>query len=451
MPFARQTLCRVALMTAASATSLLVASAAHADDTADVEARIAALEALIVELRADVTATRAASAAQADQVVRLEDRVDAAAAATPAADQPNGFQAGNTRIGFGGFVDVDYHVSSFSDGDVAPNSIARDFYIPGAIPVGGTGDSQADGDFTAQGSRFFFTSETPGPNGTVRGRIEMDFLGSPGGNERVSNSYNPRLRVAWLESGNWRFGQDWSTFQNTSAIPEGVSFLAASDGMVFVRQPQVRYTNGNWQVALENPNTTVTPNGGGGRIEAGDGTIPDLVVRYNHTGERGNLSVSALVRDLSYEAGSVDGRATGWGVSAAGRLNLSGGSDLRASFTYGEGIGRYIGLNAVNGAVITPTGDLEAIPVMGGLAAWRYMLGDNRRINIGVSYLAADNDVALTGTSATRSVRSGFANYVTQLAPRVSIGAEAMFGEREVENGQTGSLSRFTVSTKYTF
>ncbi|MAK64533.1 MAG: hypothetical protein CMF75_07330 [Maricaulis sp.] len=425
---------------------------ALADATDDLEARIAALESMIGELRGELQAVRAEQAATADTIERLPAAAPApAATAAPAAAPANGFQVGDTRVSIGGFVDADYHVTDISDGEIAPNSIARDFYIPGAIPVGGSGDGGADGDFTAQGSRFFLTTETPTENGSVRGRIEMDFLGSPGGDERVSNSYNPRLRVAWLEHGHWRFGQDWSTFQNTSAIPESASFLVGSDGMIFVRQPQLRYTNGNWQLAIENPDTTVTPYGGGARINAGDGALPDVVVRYNHSGPRGNLSVAGLVRNLAYETPGMDASAMGWGVSASGRLNLGEGSDIRASLTYGEGVGRYIGLNAVNGAVVTAAGDLEAIPVLGGLAAWRQMLDEDRRINLGVSWLEADNDVTLTGMSATRSVRSAFANYMVDIAPRVTVGAELLFGEREIESGATGSLSRITFSTKYNF
>ena len=75
---------------------------------------------------------------------------------------------------------------------------------------------------------------------SVEERIAADFLGSGQGNELVSNSYSPRLRRAFVKYGNWLAGQEWSTFQNTSAIPESASFLILSDGMVFIRQPQIR-------------------------------------------------------------------------------------------------------------------------------------------------------------------------------------------------------------------
>jgi hypothetical protein len=50
---------------------------------------------------------------------------------TAAASPPgNGFMAGNTNITYGGFIDIDAHLTDVSDGDLAPTSITRDFYIP---------------------------------------------------------------------------------------------------------------------------------------------------------------------------------------------------------------------------------------------------------------------------------------------------------------------------------
>jgi len=443
------TMLRAAL--AASACAAALNAGAYAQSTDELEARLTALEAMVAELRSELDAARADNADMGERVIELESREPApvTAAASPAG---NGFMAGNTTITYGGFIDVDAHLTDLSDGDIAPSSIARDFYIPGAIPVGGSGDSEPDFDFTAQGSRFFFATQTPTDLGDVTSRIEFDFLGSPGGNERVSNSYNPRLRVAWAQLGSWRVGQDWSTFQNTAAIPESASFLVASDGMVFVRQAQVRYTAGNVQFALENADTTVTPFGGGARIEMGDGALPDAVARYNLRSENANIAFAAIARRLSAEGMGVDGEAFGWGLSVQGRVGVGERSDVRFSLTGGEGVGRYIGLNAVNGAVATATGDIEPIPVVGGLLAFRQEFGaNNNRFNLGVSMLEADNDVALTGMGATRSVRSAFGALMIPVGPGVTLGAELLVGERELENGTSGTLTRATVSTKYTF
>ena len=439
----------------ASACAMALNAGATAQSSHELEARLAALEAMVAELRGELEAARADSADMGARVIELEARASATATApvTAAASPPgNGFMAGNTRITYGGFIDVDAHVTDLSDGDIAPNSIARDFYIPGATPVGGSGDSEPDFDFTAQGSRFFFATRTPTDLGDVTSRIEFDFLGSPGGNERVSNSYNPRLRVAWAQLGDWRIGQDWSTFQNTAAIPESASFLVASDGMVFVRQAQVRYTRGDFQFSLENADTTVTPFGGGARIEMGDGALPDAVARYNLRAQNANIAFAAIARRLSAEGMGVDGEAFGWGLSVQGRVGVGERADIRFALTGGEGVGRYIGLNAVNGAVATASGEIEPIPVIGGLLALRRTFGaNNNRFNLGVSLLEADNDVALTGMAATRQVRSAFGALIIPVGPGVTLGAEVLIGERALENGTTGALTRATVSTKYTF
>lgn len=437
----------------ASVCAAALNAGAFAQSEEDLEARLAALEAMVSELRSELDAARSANADMGERVIELEAREPSPAPVT-AASSPSGagFMAGATRITYGGFIDVDAHVTDLSDGDIAPSSIARDFYIPGAIPVGGTGDSEPDFDFTAQGSRFFFATQTPTDLGDVTSRLEFDFLGSPGGDERVSNSYNPRIRVAWAQIGGWRIGQDWSTFQNTAAIPESASFLVASDGMVFVRQAQVRYTRGNFQFALENADTTVTPFGGGARIEMGDGALPDAVARYNVSSGGANIAFAAIARRLSAQGMGIDGDAFGWGLSVQGRVGVGERADVRFALTGGEGVGRYIGLNAINGAVATASGDIEPIPVLGGLLAYRQEFGaNNNRFNFGVSLLEADNDPALTGAGATRSVRSVFGALMIPVGPGVTVGGEVLVGERELENGTSGTLTRATVSTKYAF
>ena len=439
---------------AAGVSALALTTGANASNPEEMEARLAALEAMVAELRNELEAERARSAerdySMSERVVTLETR-EAVQQVTAAASPPgNGFMAGATHITYGGFIDVDAHFTDLSDGALATTSITRDFYIPGATPVGGSGED-AVFDFTAQGSRFFFATATPTAAGEVKSRLEFDFLGSVGGNERVSNSYNPRLRVAWAEMGNWRIGQDWSTFQNTASIPESASFLALSDGMVFVRQPQIRYTNGNFQFAIENPETTVSPTTGGRVVEASS-VLPDFVARYNFRSEGVNVSISGLARQHNvsgvYFGNTIDEDVFGWGLSVQGRVSLTESSDVRFGLTGGEGLGRYVGLNAVNGLVVDPSGDVEAIPTLGGHIAWRQELAGGRRFNVGYSHLEADNES--TSITLNKRVSSAYAAFMVPING-VTFGAELLYGERELESGATGSISRITLSTKYAF
>ncbi len=105
----------------------------------------------------------------------------------------------------------------------------------------------------------------------------------------------------------------------------------------------VRYTLGSWSFSAENPETTITPFGGGTRIASDDNNIPDLTAAYTWKMGTGYLRAAALVRQLKYETtgvGPIDDTTEGAALSLAGKFNF-GPHDLRFSITGGEGIGRY--------------------------------------------------------------------------------------------------------------
>lgn len=426
---------KVGLLSSAALAMTGIASA----DGADIEDRIAALEAMVAELKAELAAERAN---MDDAIVRL-DKVERAAPTDRTVATNTGFMVGDTTFKLSGFIDVDAHATTLSEGGIVSNSIARDFYIPGATPIGS--DETSFTDITAQASRFAVTAQKPVGDKTVTGYLELDFLGSAQGNELVSSSFSPRLRRAYIDYGNWRVGQEWSTFQNTSAIPESASFLALSDGMVFVRQAQLRYTHGNWQFAIENPNTTSLNIG-----SRDENLLPDVIARYNMKGDFGNISIAGIARQLRADLGPTEEETFGYGLSVAGRVKVGEKDDIRFNLTGGEGLGRYIGLAASRATALDPNGDLEAIPSYGGLIAWRHPFGDTARFNVGYSGLFIDNPSYLGG-AATSSVQSAYGAVLWDIAPKVTTGIEFMHGIRELESGAEGEISRLTFSTKYAF
>ncbi len=126
----------------------------------------------------------------------------------------------------------------------------------------------------------------------------------------------PRLRHAFLTYNNWLFGQTWMTFFNVGALPENLDFVGPAESTIFGRQTQIRYTNGPWQFAAENPLTTITPYDGGGRIVADDSHLPDFVGRYNFKGDWGDFTVAAYYRQLRYKDNAV-GMSDSTGVMAS--------------------------------------------------------------------------------------------------------------------------------------
>jgi hypothetical protein len=364
--------------------------------------------------------------------------------------QANGFNIGDTDVTFGGYVKLDAMYTDSSDGQIA-TGIGRDFYIPSLTPVGGA-DEGGTFDFHARQSRFFFKTSSKLENGkTIGGHIELDFMATAGGDERITNSYSPRLRQAFITYDGWLFGQTWTTFMDLNALPDTLDFIGNTDAMPFVRQAQIRYTSGNFQMAIENPETTVTPFGGGARITTDDNATPDVVFKYSQKTDWGNWSVSALVRQLAYETATIDTTTSAFGVSATAKINLANNNDIRITATTGSGVGRYIGLNTVNGAVLDARNELEAIDSTAFAIAYKHNWNSQWRSSLVYSMLTADNDVSLTGASATKTTDSVTANLIYQAAKKLMFGVEYKLANREVESGLDGDMNRIQFSAKYDF
>ncbi|GGO69441.1 DcaP family trimeric outer membrane transporter [Bowmanella pacifica] len=357
----------------------------------------------------------------------------------------------DTKFTFGGYVKLDAIASQYSDGSLPSGNIGRDFYIPGLTPVGGNDEGTAF-DMHARQTRFNFSSKTALENGkTLSTKIELDFMATPNGDERVSNSYSPRLRIATIEYDGWLFGQTWSTFQDVSVLPESLDFIGTTDGTIFVRQAMIRYSHGGFQVALENPETTVTPYGGGGRIVTDDNSVPDLVLRYTHKADWGHVSGAALIRQLAYDNGvNIDTTETAAAFSISAKFNI-GKDDIKVMYNAGSGMGRYLAINAANGAVLNANNELEAIDSSGGFIAYRHWWNDQWRSTLSYSFFDADNELDLTGTGVTETTSRVAVNAIYSPTKALSFGLEYSHSERELENGLDGDMDRLQFSAKYAF
>ena len=447
------------------AATCLAASPAMAQEES-VEERLDRLEAMMTNLiqrldaqQGQVDKQQAETLAQTQQALqetRELQQKQTELAAQADAQKPagnSGFNVGKTNVTYGGYVKMDAITQRTSGGQVASGNIVRDFLIPGAIPVGG-GASGWDTDFSARQSRFVLkTSTDVGSEHKLNSHLELDFMVTSEGDERVSNSYTPRLRQAFITYDNWLFGQTWSTFQNVGALPDSLDFIGTTPGTIFARQPMIRYTSGGLQIAVEQPETTVTSRTGG-RVLAGDDGIPDIVARYNFGGDWGSLSASGILRNLRIandDFGTGSDSAMGYGLSLAGKLKLGDKDDLRLMGTVGDGLGRYIGLNIVNDAALDASGDLDPIFTWSGFAAYRHVWGEGLRSTVAGSYFKADNPILLTTNQVTDESWNAFANIIWSPVGPLDIGIEYMYAQRTLEDGRSGNLQKVQVSTKYAF
>lgn len=373
-----------------------------------------------------------------------------------------------TKFQYGGFIQLDAITSNYSEGKPS-NSLIEDFYVPSLVPVepaAGKADSYSSTNIHAKSSRFFFTTKTDTDAGAISTRVELDFILSAQGDERISNSWGARLRHAFVK---WDYaedkslfaGQSWSTFFNVSALPDVQDFVGPA-GTIFVRQPQIRWTSGGLQLALENPATRLNENVAGANTTRLDDseTLPDLIARYNGKAGDLNWTIAGMARELSYEdrsTSSVQGandNAMGYALSLSGKWGLGEKDDLRFMFNYGDALGRYMGLNSYNDGYISATGDIETIDQWGATVAYLHHWNSKWRSSLSLSMSEADNPNTadyLGAASLAKSYQSAHANLQYMPAPKLTIGGELMVANKELEDGRDGDLSRLQVSVKYAF
>jgi hypothetical protein len=431
----------------------------------ELEARVAQLEQMVQQLVSQQQQMQGAVADTQAQVTEVKTAQAQAPAAVPAGKQPAKQAIQNTTImtaanpgttfSYGGFIKFDAMVTDTSDGRIADGSSGRLFYLPSTIPVAGDGVDGGDPytDEHAQFSRFWLSADHVTDNGDkIKGYIEADMFGGGSnalaGNETSTNTYALTLRQAYVSWNNWLAGQTWSNFQDTAALPEAVDFVGVTDGTIFVRQAQVRYTNGPWSFSAENPQTTITDYQTGVRLpNSGDNVAPDFTGRWITKGDWGHFTVAALLRQFKFG----DETETGGAVSVSGKFNLGANDDIRYMANAGSGIGRYMAFGLGADTVLDANGNLHALDGYGGFVAWRHAFSDKLRTNLMYSAALFDNDPSLTGYGVTERAQSIHANLIYSPFPKLDVGAEIGFGKRELEDDREGDLKRIQTTVKYSF
>lgn len=422
------------------------------------------LEARIAQLEAQVQALLSAQQQQQATLAQTQTQLDQVKVAQAAPDDGKPkiqsspiLVAGNPggRFSFGGFVKLDAMLTDTNAGEIADGSAGRMFYLPSAIPVGGVDEAHADIDTHAMFSRFWFASDGEVQGHKTRAYLEFDLFGggmSNLGNQASTNTHGVTLRQAYVTWDKWLAGQTWSNFQDVAALPDAVDFVGPTEGTTFVRQAQVRYTSGPFSVALENPQTLVNGYRSTTRTISDDGSLPDLTARWTTKGDWGHVSVAGIARQLRHDTATASASDTGYGVSVSGKYNLGKSDDVRYMLTAGRGIGRYVafGLGA-DGVLDATGGELDGIGVLAGFVSWRHVFNPKLRGNLMFSRAQLDNDTDWTGFGVTESAQSVHANLIYSPFPKLDIGAELIWGNREVESGADGDLRRLHTTVKYSF
>ena len=416
----------------------------------ELEKRVAELEKMVQQLVAEKQAAPAPAAAPA------------AVAAAPAKPDPKAIQPGailpnaapGTSFVMTGFLKADALWTDTPDGEMSDSASGRFYYNPGEIPVGGL-DEGVDFNAHAKQTRLNIGTDTVLASGDkVSTRFEFDFYGSSSGSQNVSNAYQPMVRHAYVTWREWLVGQTWTNFMDAGLLPETTDYIGPTDGTLFVRQTQVRYTKGGLSLSLENPQTTFTNYSSGASGSSDDNSFPDMTARYQWKGAWGLFEVAGLARELKYEttgATAIDASSWSMAASVSGKYMI-GKDDIRFSVSAGN-LGRYAALNFTNDAVLASDGDFETIDGVIGWIGYRHLFSDKLRTNLFYAMGDYDNPSEYTGDESkiSKSSQSWAINLFYSPLPKLDIGAEYRWAERELENGDDGSLGRLQLTTKYSF
>jgi hypothetical protein len=359
-----------------------------------------------------------------------------------------------TSLGFGGYVKLDTIYNSSSA--LSPNSFTDQIYFAGLIPLRGQGEpSQLT--FNPRETRFWFKSYTPTSWGELATYLELDFYAfqSPG-DQRISNSYAPRLRHAFGSLGGLVVGQTWTTFMNVAALPELLDFGAPA-GRIFVRQPLVRWTqpfrlgNGeaDWQIAFEQPESALlAPDGE--RLAVDDDRFPDTVLRLDWQRPWGTLSAAGMVRQIRYAAGESASERWGAAIGVGGRIRLFERDTFSFHSSYGNAVGRYTSFDAFEDGFLDASGRVHLRTVFAGFAAFQH--GWNAHWRSTVAYGYGEAWGADFGPDALNDrIQSAHVNLLWSPFLQTTFGLEYMYATRTTRGSDSGELQRVLFSGKFNF
>lgn len=286
----------------------------------------------------------------------------------------------NTSIKFGGWLQGDLMFDGAGD--------PGDLFSASSIPLqSADNSSRGNKHFRAQGrnSRLNLTILTPTGNGKVKRYMEFDFRGDVG-SETVSNSSKLRLRHAYLnfpvgENGSLLVGQSWSNFFSLGTTASAVSWVG-SEGGVFVRQAQLRYTQNlgfaKFGISIENPDGNIDG------APSGDNDLndryPDVIAKLSFRGPWGRGDIGWLSRFLVIDRGGIDEFEYGWGLTANAAFKLSKNDTLFVQTVGGRGLGRYLNASFKSSFLINDK--IELSDQFGARLGFKHVFNDQFSVNV---------------------------------------------------------------------
>ena len=371
--------------------------------------------------------------------------------------------------------DKSFEIYGFAQADaiydfqrVAPDW--EDAFRPSKIanPEGEFG-SNGQTSLSVKQSRFGIKGTMPTAEGydPITFKFEFDLFGV--GADAGQTTF--RLRYAYGEWGPFLAGQTTSAFMDLDVFPNVIDYWGPN-GMVFWRNVQFRWTpyrtgSNEFAIALEQPSNDVDSGQIreydpelGGNIQ-GNETMPNLAAHFKTKGDWGHVQVAGLLRDIGYDTKGTQnnkpkGSVTGWGVNLSGTINTWGKDKILWQYVYGHGIASYMNDGGVDLApkgrfpTETDPGNVspEAIPLTGIVAYYDHYWNEKFSTSIGYSTTYVDNSNLQDGLAYTSGQYTSV-NLLYYPVPNIMVGGEVLWGDLELNDGNTQDDTRVQFSVQY--
>lgn len=138
----------------------------------------------------------------------------------------------------------------------------------------------------------------------------------------------------------------------------------------------------------------------------------------------------------------------GWGVNLSGNAALWPGGKLLGAVTYGDGLGRYLINGFGQAAFARVDGSLDTIRAWGVMAGVSHKLTDS--VTLGVTYGRSKFEDNIRGADLD-NVNTVHLTALWSPIPRLTLGAEAIWGSREDADGADDDALRLQTAVQLNF
>jgi hypothetical protein len=178
--------------------------------------------------------------------------------------------------------------------------------------------------------------------------------------------------------------------------------------------------------------------------------MPDFTGHWRWEGKPGHVQIGGVLRSLSFDSNvGPDDHELGWGVNLSGGLKTFGADNLIASFSYGDGIGRYIqDLPSGSAGVVDAEGNLHTLSAWGAMIGYRHQWSEKWRSTVSYSFVQLDNR-SEQGDFAYDQTHYAQGNLVWAPTKNFYVGLEYLYGFKEARNDNSGDDHRVQLSLQY--